>query len=407
MPTALPVNSKLIFKRQSAKGTIATAASAQVLRRETAMFTLKKETYDTETEITSHQQLSSVRHGTRMVDGKINNFFSPGTYSDMISAVLRRDFAAVTAITAASVTIAGTGPTYTVTRAAGSYLTDGFKVGMVFRLSVGALNAANINKNLIVTGVTALVATVMPVNGVALVPEGPVTGTTITATGKVTHTPATGHTNVYYTVETLDPDVPSSERNTDVKVGQVTLTLPGSGNSKIDITAVGLDQSVSATAYFTAPTAETTTGVLVAASGLLLVGGVAVATVTDLSISIDGKETPADGTVGSVVRSDIFRGVVKVSGSFTAYFDSRTLADNFINEVKQSLIGVFTGDSTGTADFVSLYMPQLVSTSSDSDDGVAKGKKRTYGFTAEYNAAGGAALATQQTTLQVQDSAAP
>lgn len=406
MATALPVNSKLVFKRQSAKGTLAGTTGAQVLRRESATFALQKETYDTESEITAHQQLTSVRHGVRTVNGKIGDYFSPGTFADMMSAVLRRDFAAVTPVAAASVTIAGSGPTYTVTRAAGSYLTDGFKIGMVMRLSVGSLNAANISKNLLITGVTALVATVMPVNGAALFAEGPITGTTITATGKVTYTPATGHTNVFYTVETWDPDVPSSESNIDVKVSQVNLSLPGTGNAKIDITAVGLDQTASATAYFTTPTAETTTGALVAASGLLLVGGAAVATVTDLSISIDGKETPAEGVVGSNVRPDIFRGVLKVSGSFTAYFDSRTLADNFLNEVTQSLIGVFTADGSAAADFVSLYLPSIVSTSADADDGAAKGKKRTYAFTAQYNAAGGAALASQQTTLQVQDSAA-
>ncbi len=408
MATALPVNSQLRFKRQTAKGTIATVGLAQVLRRESATFTLKKDTYDTESEITAHQQLTSVRHGTRMVDGKIGNFFSPGTFSDMISAVLRRDFVAVAPIVmgAGTLLVAGTGPTYTITRSAGSYLTDGIKVGMVIRLSVGAHNAANLGKNLLVTGVTATVVTVMPVNGVAMVAEAAVAGSTVTATGKVTHAPAAGHTNIYYTVETWDPDVPSSERNTDVKISQVNLSLPGSGNAKIDITAVGLDQSALGAAYFTSPTAETTTGVLVAASGLLLVGGVAVATVTDLSIAIDGKETPADGTVGSVVRSDIFRGIVKVSGSFTAYFDTRALADNFMNEVTQSLIGVFTADSTAGADFNSLFLPSIVTTSSDADDGVAKGKKRTYAFTAQYNAAGGAALATQQTTLQIQDSAA-
>lgn len=408
MATALPVNSRLVFKRQTAKGTLATAPSAQVLRRETAMFTLKKEAYDTETEIAAHQQLTSVRHGVKSVDGKINNFFSPGTFSDMISAVVRRDFAAVAPIVmgAGTIAIAGTGPTYTATRSAGSYLTDGIKIGMVIRLSVGAHNAANINKNLLVTGVTALVATVMPVNGVALVAEGAVAGSTITATGKVTHAPATGHTNVYYTVETWDPDVPSSERNLDVKIGQVGLSLPGSGNAKIDISALGLDQTSSATAYFTSPTAETTTGVLVAASGLLLVGGAAVATVTDLSVTIDGKETLADPVVGSNIRPDIFRGIVKVSGSFTAYFDSRTLADNFINEVTQSLLGVFTADSTAAADFCSIYLPSLVTTSSDADDGIAKGKKRSYSFTAQYLAAGGAALANQQTSIQIQDSAA-
>ena len=409
MAIANPVNSQIRFKRQSAKGTLAGATGAQILRRESATFTLKKDTYDTESEINSTQQLGSVRHGVRQVDGKVNGFFSPGTYSDFMSSIVRRDFAAVTAVTGASVTIAGAGPTYTVTRAAGSYLTDGFKIGMVIRLSAGTLNAANINRNLLITNVTALVATVMPVNGVngvAMVAEGPVTGTTITAVGKVTYAPTTGHTNVYYTAETWDPDVPSSERNIDVKASQINLSLPGSGNAKIDITFVGLDQTSSASAYFTSPTAETTTGVLVAASGLLLLAGSPVATVTDLSINIDGKESPAEGVVGSNIRPDIFRGIVKVSGSFSAYFDSRTLADTFVDETAQSLIGVFTSDSTNNADFASFYLPSLVVTSSDGDDGAAKGKKRSYSFTCQYNAAGGAALASPQTTIQIQDSAA-
>ena len=409
MATALPVNSRLVFKRQTAKGTMATAPSAQVLRRESATFALKKEAYDTESEINAHQQLTSVRHGVRSVDGKVNDFFSPGTFSDMISAVVRRDFATVPAIALGATTLApgGTGP-FTLTRSAGSWLTDGVKIGMVVRVTAGALNAANLNKNLVVTGVTALVITGSLPSGVAaMVAEAAVATCTVTMPGKVTHAPATGHTNVYYTVETWDPDVPSSERNLDVKIGQVGLSLPGSGNAKIDITAVGLDQTSSATAYFTSPTAETTTGVLVAASGLLLVGGVAVATVTDLSITIDGKETLGEGVVGSNIRPDIFRGIVKVSGSFTAYFDSRTLADNFVNEVTQSLLGVFTSDSTAAADFCSIYMPSLVTTSSDADDGIAKGKKRLYSFTAQYLASGGAALANQQTSIQIQDSAAP
>jgi hypothetical protein len=42
------------------------------------------------------------------------------------------------------------GPTYTVTRGAGSWLTDGVKAGMVVPASAGALNAANLSKNLLV-----------------------------------------------------------------------------------------------------------------------------------------------------------------------------------------------------------------------------------------------------------------
>jgi hypothetical protein len=92
---------------------------------------------------------------------------------------VRRAFAAVAAITGLSITIAGSGPTYTVTRAAGSWLTDGVKVGQVGRLTAGSFNAANLNKNLVIC-VTATVLTVMPVNGVALVAEGPIAAATWT-----------------------------------------------------------------------------------------------------------------------------------------------------------------------------------------------------------------------------------
>ena len=155
-----------IFKRQTAKGTLATTGSAQILRRQTSTFELVKEHYDTMSEINSAQQLFSNRHGVKTINGAIAGLLSPGTYTDMISAVLRRDFTAVTAITGASITVAGTGPSFTLTRAAGSWLTDGVKNGMVIQLSVGVFNAANLAKNLQVTNVSsATVLTCQPVNG--------------------------------------------------------------------------------------------------------------------------------------------------------------------------------------------------------------------------------------------------
>lgn len=404
MATAIGVNSQVRFKRQTAKGTLAGATLGQILRRESAVFELKKENYTTESEITSTQQLLSSRHGVRSVEGKITGILSPGTYSDMLSAALRQDFIAVTPVTGAGLTISGTGPTYTVVRAAGSWLTDGVKIGQVVRLSGGTLNAANSAKNLLVTAIASATSmTVLVLNRSALVAEGPITGCTVTATGKVSFTPVTGHTNIYYTVEVFDPDVPSSERNQDCKVGACNLSLPGSGVAKIDISMLGLDQTVDTAAYFTSPTAETTSGALVASSGLLVTSGGAVATVTDLSINIDTKEQLADAVVGSNIRPDIFRGKVMVQGSFTGYFDSNTMADNFRNETSISLISVLATDNSPTAKFISLVLAAVDVNSVTPTDGET-GKKRTYNFVCEFNAAGGAGMATEKTTLYVQDS---
>lgn len=392
------------IKRQTTKGTLAGATAGQILRRNTSTFELVKESYTTESEITSKQQITSVRHGVKTINGAIQGIFSPGTYSDPLSAVMRRDFAAVTSITGASITISGSGP-YTVARAAGSFLTDGIKVGMVVRLTAGSFAAGNLNKNLLVTAVTALSLTVVVLNGSTLTAEGPIASATVAVPGKVTYVPETGHTNVYYTVEEWYPDAAISERNLDVKFTQADLSLPGSGNASISLTAIGLDQTKDTTVYFTSPTAETTTDALVAASGVLLVNGTAQAVVTDLSITINGNGTAADGVVGSNVRPDVFSGKVMVSGSFTSYFEGGAIPDLFRDETETSIISALTAGTSAAADFVTITLSALKLQSSSPDDNET-GMKRTYNFTAYYNRSGGAALANTATTIQIQDSQA-
>jgi hypothetical protein len=401
------VKAQLRLARQTAKGTLASPAGGQIMRREQATFELVKEIYDTKSEITSTQQLLNIRHGVRTVNGKVSAIMSPGTYSDPLAAVLRRDFTAITPLAGQSITVAGTGP-YTLTRAAGSYLTDGIKVGQVVRLTAGTFNAANLNKNLIVTDVQALVVTVSMVNalGTALVAEGPIAAATLTIPGKVTFTPPSGQTNIYYTAEVWYPDVPSSERHLDCKVSSVDLKLPGSGNAKIDLNMVGLDQSTGTSAYFTTPAIESTSGTLVAASGLVVYNGVAVATITDVNLKIDGMEAVANGVVGSVVRPDVFRGKVMITGSMTAYFDSAALSDQFRNETLSSIVLVMATGSGAASDFISLTIPVMKLNSATPMDGET-GLTRSFNLMAIYNAAGGTGFATEQTTCYIQDSLAP
>ncbi|MFZ6655937.1 phage tail tube protein [Undibacterium sp. TJN19] len=405
MPTiAQGINKKVAYKRQTGVGVIAATSGAQYLRRKQSVFTLKRDTYNTQDEIASHQQLISERQGVQMVDGKLSGLLSPGTYSDWLAALLRRDFTAGASASAVSITVAGTGP-YTLTRAAGSYLTDGFKIGDVIRLSVGALNAANISKNFLITGLTALVATGIPLNGVALVAEGPVTGCTVTVQGKKTFTPSTGQTNIYYTVEEWSSDVTISEVSKDMKIGQVALKLPGTGNAEVDFTLVGLDQTSAATQYFTTPTAETTSNVLSTATGALILNGVQNGIVTNIDLTINGQETPMDGVVGSNLRPDAYRKKFLVSGTFSAMLSDSTIDALFRSETETTLVVALASDRTAAADFVSFVLPRLKIKSSTTDDG-EKGIVGTYEFTALYNFAGGTGINSELTTLCLQDTLA-
>lgn len=394
----------LTYKRQSAKGSLAGTSGGKNLRRTTANFNLEKETYNGADEITSTRQMITSRHGVKQVTGALNNLFSPLTYSDMLSALLRRDFAAISNVTGLSLTIAaGTGSTYTITRASGSWITDGAKVGGVIRLTAGSFTAGNLNNNLLVLSMTATVLTVQTLNASTLTAEGPIASATVAFPGKLTYAPTTDHTRVYYTVEEWFSDISYSQRNIDVKVGSATLALPGSGNATIDLAFVGLDQTDDSTQYFSSPTPETTTNTLTAASGLLFVNGVQQATITDLNITIDGGQTPADGTVGSNLRADIFEGKVLVTGTFTGYFEAGAINGYFIDETEISIMTALTDGSANNANFVTLYMPRVKVNTADGDDGET-GIMRTYNFEALlYN---GSASGVTATTLLIQDSAA-
>lgn len=403
MTLATGVAKQLRYKVESAYGTAPGATGAQLLRRAESTIDLSKDTYQSN-EIRSDYQVSDFRHGVRRVGGNIKGELSPGTYEDFIAAALRRDFAAVSAMTSLSITITGTGPTYTVARGSGSWLTAGVKVGHVGRLTAGSFNAANLNKNLLVTAVTALDLTVMPLNGVALVAEGPIASATFTLPGKQSYVPSTGHTDKSFSIEHYYADITKSELFTGCKIGSVGIDLPPTGMASIDFGIAGQDVTTAGAEYYTTPTAMTSSGIVAAVNGLLLVGGTAVAICTGLNIKLNGNLS-GDPVVGSNVIPAQFQGRVLVDGQFSAYFQDATLRDNFLNEDEISLIAVLTTNEDADADFIGITLPRIKLGGAGKSDG-EKGIIQTLPFTALLNTAGGAGISSEATTIVIQDSQA-
>jgi hypothetical protein len=394
------VAKKLTFKKETTWGTIAGTSGGQRLRRVTSDIDLKKDTYQSN-EIRDDYQISDFRHGMRKVEGSIQGELSAKTYGAFFESMLRRDFAAVTSLTALSLTIAGSGP-YTITRAAGDFLTGGVKVGDVVRLSVGTLNAANINKNIFVTGVTALVVTGYPLNGVALVAEGPIASCTMSWPGKRTYVPLTGHTDQSFSIEHFYSTIAQSEVFTGCKMTGAEIQLPTTGMATVNFSVMGKDVVTGTSEYNSSPTASTTTGILAAVSGYLILQGSPVAIVTGASISISGGHSTSSA-VGSNSTSAVFPGRVQVSGNLSVYFQDATMRDIFLNETEASIALYLTDGIAATADFVSFIMPRIKLGGSSKSDG-EQGIVQTLPFTALLNSAGGTALATEKTTLVMQDS---
>lgn len=403
MPQASGIFKQVAIKRESTYGTVPAAAGAQLMRRVQATIDLTKDTYQSN-EIRPDMQIADYRHGARRVKGSLQGELSPKTYSDILSAVVKRDFTAGVSVASLSITVAGTAPSFTLTRSTGSYLTDGFKVGDVVRLTAGTFNAANLNKNLLIVGLTATVATVMTLNGTSLVAEGPIASATLAVQGKKTYIPTSGHTDISYSIEHWYNDISLSEVYSGVKFDKAAIDLPPTGMAKVSFDVLGQNITTSASRYFTSPTAVTSTGVVAAVNGVLLVNGVAQAVVTGLQLTID-PTVSGDPVVGSNVVPNLFPGPVSVTGQFTAYFTDATLRDLFVNETETSLCVALTTDNTATADVVAFTLPRIKIGGASKSDGTG-GLVQTFPFQALINNAGGAGTSSEQTSVVIQDTQA-
>jgi hypothetical protein len=391
------------YKKQTALGSAASGSGGKEFRRTTTEFKADRDMYESN-EIVSHHMSTGAAYGLQKADGTGNFELSPGTYADLMAGLLERDFAAVSAISSLSLTIAASGSDYTITRATGDFLTGGIKTGMVVRLTGGSLAAGNVSKNLWVRSLTATVLTVRVLNGSALTAEGPIASCTVTPVGKTTYTPTTGHTSDYFSVEEWFSDKSKSELFTDLKVGNMSLNMPASGMVTGSFGFVGLGRAVSGSQVLTTPTTSTT-GTIAAINGFIQINGAVQTALIGFTLNVDKGAENAGAVIGSNVGADVNTGRIRVSGSVTAQFDSTTLRDLVIAETVVPIDIVTTVNETDTSDFVAFTLPSVKLTSDSADDG-EKSIVRTYNFTAEYYGSGGASLERNATILQVHDSAA-
>jgi hypothetical protein len=403
MPIAKGISKQVAIKKESTWGTLAGASGARYLRRVTSAFNLTKETYQSD-EIRTDYQMADYRHGVRSAEGSISAEFSPGSYSDLFAAALARDFTSGVAITGAAInTAAGAGSTYTLTRGAGSYFSDGFRVGDVVRITAATgLNADTLNKNLLIVALTATVATVVVLNGSTITVPGTGTAVSLSVTGKKTWVPQSGHTSDSFTVEEWFANITQSEVYTGVKVNTVGISLPATGMSTLDFGLMGKDLTLTGTTqYFTSPTAQSTSGVFAGVNGRVIFNGSPVAVITDATININRNINNAT-VLGSNSIAEVFDGRCIVDGSLSIYFTDAIARDAFKDETEVSLVFTLTTGNTANSDFVSITLPRVKLNSFTKDDGES-GITASTDFQALLNPTSGA---SEVTTISIQDSLA-
>lgn len=383
------VSAIVAYKKETTFGTIAGTSGAQILRRVSSDFALKKSVIESKEKRTD-QQIVDVRHAQRSVDGSLKGELSTATYSALIGSVLKRDFTTqATILIAASTTWAasGVGP-MTFTRAAGSNITDGVKVGMMFKPSAGN----NSGKLFTVIAVTATVLTVAET-----VVTQAATAMDIVFTGKVTYIPETGHTNDSYTLENWYPDVTVSHRFTGCRFGSVEINSQPNAATEITLAVMGQDRSQAAAQYFVSPTAATGTAMMSGAAGKVIINGTAVGTCTGWNLKVDAGMSGVE-VVGANITPDIFSDTITVKGQVTILFDSAVTDTYFDAETAITLVLKFDDGNNGGMSFA---MPRVkLAGGSISGD---KQLAQQFDFTALKNDTGTGA---DKTTLFVQDTGA-
>jgi hypothetical protein len=345
-------------------------------------------------------QVSDFRHGIRRVAGNITGELAPGSYSDIFAALVRREFAAVTAITGMTVT-AVAGPPGTFTRTGGDFVSDGLKVGDVIRFTgftAGA--AANNLRNYRILSLTQTVITVSGIGTEVVAAVASASSIGLSVVGKKTYAPLSGHTDVSFTAEHWFSDIAQSERFLGCKPTQIDVGMPATGMVTFASSVIGKDVQTGTSAYFTDPTAAATTGVLAAVNGLLRVNGADVGFVTGANFSLTGNHS-ADPVIGSNSIPAVFPGTIAGRGNFSAYFLDGALRDAFIAESEISLQIMMTVTSALNSDFVSFYFPRIKLGGAQKSDG-QKGIVQSIPFTALENGSGN----SDRTTVVIQDSLA-
>ena len=395
------VSKKIGYRKESTWGTPAGPTGGKYLRRVTANFNLTKETYES-AEIRTDMQISDFRHGVRSAEGSLNGELSPSAYADFMQSVVARDFSAGGTTTGASLTIAVSGSFFTITRAAGSWLTDGFYVGNVVRLTGVGFNPANVANNLLVVSMSATVLTVRVLSGTPLVAEGPIAASGVSVAGKITYAPLTGHTDDSYTIEEWYADIAQSEVYTGNKVGTMSVQLPATGLVTCDFSFMGKNLEQKGTSqYFTAPTAAGTNGILASVSGAMVVNGQPVALITSMDFSVE-RGLEAANVVGSNFAADVFTGRIRVTGNFSTYFQDGVFRDYFDAESKISLVVALSTGVEKDADVIAFSFPLVKVGSATKADGEL-GIVQDHSFVALLNPTTSAGLIGS--TVMVQDTA--
>lgn len=334
-------------------GETPTTPTLAALRATTRNVNLERELLES-AEVRQSRQRSDVRHGFNQVVGTVGFEHSLIAYDDFIAYALASTWVAVTTGTT---TLDATAPS-TFSRAAGSFVTDGFRPGD-YITSAGFTNAANNGSFLIVT-VAALTITVTAATLVTEVGGG---DESIVLTGKRC---SMAQTLTTVSLERQFLDVLKYQLFKGVAVNQWQESVTPRAIVGGSFTLLGMSSDgFSVTSASASPaTAAATHSPFAAFDGAIYSEATPIAVATALNFTLDNQRV-LEGVIGSRFSPDVFEGIGQVNGDLSAFFLDTDFQDAFFNE-EEVTIWLRLNDPNGT-DFFSFVWPRVKYTGANID----------------------------------------
>jgi hypothetical protein len=372
------------------------------LRRTSSDLTLSADAYQSQ-EILPSQQVEDARLGVHRVSGTLSGQLSPGAYADLFQGMMRGTWTAPVVLTDQSVTVATLSNGSVIQNTSGGFLASGLKLGDV--ITFAGFAGGYIANNNVNCRIWAMSDTAISVNETLVVVSSAVSGVTISQAGKKLLMPASGQVFRSFSLEHWFADVGISECFVGCRISQISLNIPSTGLVTFSATITGQDMVAGSSQVYGSPAGPTTDNSLAAVSGRLTYQGAELAIVTGLSLQLTSN-VQSNPVLGSNVVPEIFMGMMRVNGSFTAMFTDETLANNFINETETQLQVYLTSTQAANSPFVSIFVPRVKAISaqkSDSDMSLVQ----SFNFTGLFQTAGGAGTTLDATSIAIMDSHVP
>lgn len=359
MPHQTGHNVLVSYKAESVFNTPVNGAGATQFRPNAGGKLVLNREWIRSNEVRADGKTAQGRLGTKSVVGSYPADASVGTFDPLLEAIFRGTFVAPVVITNATMTSITTqaGPPSTITAAAGSWLTQGVRVGDVGRLANHS-TAANNGKNLRVTAVTALVITVAE----ALITDA-VADSSFSFTIQKKLSQPSVPVRRSFTFDDYNQDLDLSKIATGVRVSSLKITGQPNGMALFEFGLVGADLTpllVGTSPNFSSPTLSASIALtwLDAAIRLGIPGSGTDRlnlTAFELTLDMGAKGLPV---IGSNVTPDIFENNLQGNGSISGTLQDFADFGLFTAETEVEFSSLLVEPEVEPKDNISLFVPR-------------------------------------------------